>query len=769
MFILYFLLPILAVLLAESERFRKNGMKKTVGGLGFWIFLLSGEVVTVALLILLFMDFGAFLEFSWLRMAVAAIGAFFFAALVCVLRALRHKPKKTVSVLLVIFATVLFLEGTVFNFRFYQSNDYEPVDCGNSYTLSDHFVATEKENEYTVEGSYPTIFLDDLNVKIHNVYVDITALNSSGNSVNTYVEIYMTDASNENYIRLPSQTVLSEVESTKYLYLVTNGSSERIKMVLSTSYGKTYRIDGIRLNIPQPFHFSILRVSALTLVIFLFWMLRPKSGLWRFAFTDSTNQRLVTAMVIVLEIVLLLVVSILNPIFAHNPARHHAQYQELAESFLDGRLFLEAEPPKFLAEMENPYDYYERAAQSSAAGESYYWDAAYYEGHYYVYFGVLPVLLFYLPFRAITGYPMTNLSVLQILLALFTVGSFLLIGKLLKKYFRAKRIPYLSYLILSLIFVNAAGGVFIAKRPDFYSIPILSGLTLTAFGLYCWLRACDREGRVSPLWGGLGSLCMALVAGCRPQLLVVSALAVVIFWYAVFQDRSLFSKKGLGSTVAMCLPYLLVAAGIMWYNYARFGSPFDFGQNYNLTTNDMTGRGFRVERVGLSLFTYFFQPPVLTSSFPFLEGTAIRTNYLGVTITEPTFGGIFLVIPLLWVLVLVWANRKELWKEGILAFCTVPVALSLFLGMFDAQGAGLLQRYVSDFAFLACLSAIVMVFFLYQKREGESRKTVHSFLRFSLFASGAYCFFCIFAKYGTEIFYRNPYLFNYVSELVQFW
>lgn len=32
----------------------------------------------------------------------------------------------------------------------------------------------------------------------------------------------------------------------------------------------------------------------------------------------------------------------------------------------------------------------------------------------------------------------------------------------------------------------------------------------------------------------------------------------------------------------------------MWYNAARFGSPFDFGANYNLTSNDMTRRGFAV-------------------------------------------------------------------------------------------------------------------------------------------------------------------------------
>jgi hypothetical protein len=262
---------------------------------------------------------------------------------------------------------------------------------------------------------------------------------------------------------------------------------------------------------------------------------------------------------------------------------------------------------------------------------------------------------------------------------------------------------------------------------------------------------------------------MALVAGCRPQLLLVSFLAIVIFWNSVFHDRSLFSQKGWRSTLALCIPYILVAAGIMWYNYARFGSPFDFGANYNLTTNDMTGRGYRVERVGLSIFTYFFQPPTVTAVFPFLESSPIHTNYLGTTITEPMFGGIFMVIPLLWVLFLLPSKWEIMQKKRVLTFTVLCLLLSFFIGAFDAQGAGLLQRYVSDFSFLAVLSAILLVFCLYETHLGAERRRLHAFMRFSLFGSGVYCFLVIFAIYSVEIFYRNPYLFNLVSDAVQFW
>lgn len=74
-----------------------------------------------------------------------------------------------------------------------------------------------------------------------------------------------------------------------------------------------------------------------------------------------------------------------------------------------------------------------------------------------------------------------------------------------------------------------------------------------------------------------GSLCMALVAGCRPQLLLLSFGALFLFWPDVFRRRTLFSKRSILQTAALCAPYIIVAAGIMYYNWVRFDSVFDFG------------------------------------------------------------------------------------------------------------------------------------------------------------------------------------------------
>ena len=75
----------------------------------------------------------------------------------------------------------------------------------------------------------------------------------------------------------------------------------------------------------------------------------------------------------------------------------------LAQAMAKGQLYLEEEPPQWLKDMEDPYDKGARDEAQKETGEPYLFDVAYHDGHYYVYFGVVPVLLFYLPFYLLTG------------------------------------------------------------------------------------------------------------------------------------------------------------------------------------------------------------------------------------------------------------------------------------------------------------------------------------------------------------------------------
>ena len=85
---------------------------------------------------------------------------------------------------------------------------------------------------------------------------------------------------------------------------------------------------------------------------------------------------------------------------------------------------------------------------------------------------------------------------------------------------------------------------------------------------------------------------MALVVGCRPQLIVLSLVAFPLFWRKYITKRTILTRKGAIEFACLIAPYIVVAAGLMLYNHARFGSFTDFGANYNLTVNDMTKRGW---------------------------------------------------------------------------------------------------------------------------------------------------------------------------------
>ena len=63
------------------------------------------------------------------------------------------------------------------------------------------------------------------------------------------------------------------------------------------------------------------------------------------------------------------------------------QYNHLADAFLSGKVSLDLPVSAALSDMENPYDTSARAQELSQAGEYYYLDYAFYNGHYYSYFG----------------------------------------------------------------------------------------------------------------------------------------------------------------------------------------------------------------------------------------------------------------------------------------------------------------------------------------------------------------------------------------------
>jgi hypothetical protein len=272
-----------------------------------------------------------------------------------------------------------------------------------------------------------------------------------------------------------------------------------------------------------------------------------------------------------------------------------------------------------------------------------------------------------------------------------------------------------------------------------------------------------------------GSLCMALVAGCRPQLLVLSALAFPLFWRAYITKKRIATRAGAIEFCCLIAPYLVVAVGIMLYNYARFGSFTDFGANYNLTVNDMTKRGWNIGRLAPAAFAYFLQPPNVVGTFPFIQATEFATTYMGQTIKEVTFGGIFACMPMLWVLLFARpclrvrnAARSTRTISGVIL---VLVVSGFAIALLDAEMAGILQRYFADFSFMF-LTAAMLLAFIINENISDVSPARPIFLKIAIVLVTISVAYSVLLCFAPETgWYSSIYSWAYqdILETIQFW
>ena len=151
------------------------------------------------------------------------------------------------------------------------------------------------------------------------------------------------------------------------------------------------------------------------------------------------------------------------------------QYEMITEAFLNGQLHFQYEVDDRLLAMENPYDPVARGKQ----GVDFQWDHALYKGRYYMYFGVVPVFLVFLPYRIVTGVTLTTYHATQLFVAFIITGIFATFFLLCKLFFR--KMPLVEYLILSVglkpecpyqIFVGSPDGKVEARTSEFESVQL---------------------------------------------------------------------------------------------------------------------------------------------------------------------------------------------------------------------------------------------------------------------------------------------------------
>lgn len=627
------------------------------------------------------------------------------------------KGRAFVSMVLVVLLAMC-IEVFGFNLAFFTSWLYP--DEG-SYLVNGSDPATV--GELTLDASSNSFEITGLDATIDSIHFAPTILNEDVLEVaddTIQVVMYLQDEGNANYYALPAVTVDPDRPTSTYIGLEPAGNCHSIRVTftnLATIGAIT--VDDISLNAHVPFSLDPVRVACLLVVLSSLAALQPKSRAYALI-VDMRSSKVKAFVVglVVFEIVAVFFLALQNTHFVNMTmtpeTESYYQYQILAEALAQGHLYLNDVPSDALLAMDNPYDTAERAAD----GVPFLWDHAYFEGRYYVYFGVLPCLVFFLPYYLLTGTHFATWLAVAICAAVYVAGLAYLLAQICKRWFPRTSIG--AFVILDVMLCIGGSALILVRTPSMYFLPEAMGLACVAWGLALWIRGTS-QGYIDTPRVVAGAFLFALTLAARPQMVLGAVFGLLLFWpfLRVSKGNRQLRRQALRAFRAALVPFVVVGVAVLAYNAARFGSPFDFGANYNLTTNDMTHRGFHVDRIPFGLFAYLFQPPSVSSQFPFMNQTYLDPAYQGITIYEPMFGGYFFLYPMTLVLLALPKARRGLQEKGLFVPLLTALGVAFVLVNFDLQGAGILMRYICDFGIYIALAASIVFLELLQVRSSR--------------------------------------------------
>ncbi len=310
-------------------------------------------------------------------------------------------------------------------------------------------------------------------------------------------------------------------------------------------------------------------------------------------------------------------------------------YNLLTDGFLSGHLYMAVKPDPALFS----------ADPAVRAGAHTLLDASLYHRHYYLYFGVVPLLLVFLPWKLLTGHGIPpNFAAL-----LFATAGFLLALALLAR-IRRRHFARAGPLLWSVVIV-ATGFCTLApealRHAMFYEVAITSAFAFAMLFFYAAERALSEPEHAGRWLALAGSAC-ALAIGSRANLAFSVLLLPPLAWMAWRRipeaDGRRPSLVRLGTAAGA--PAAAGLALLALYNVLRFGNPFEFGHSFQVGSNP-NGFPFALPFLWHNLRIYFFSLPCISRYFPFftpgLEG-ARPAGYWGIEHVHAQFFSVRFVV-----------------------------------------------------------------------------------------------------------------------------
>ncbi len=639
------------------------------------------------------------------------------------------KKKRLCKELILLFLMALLIEIFVFNMRSFDTAFNFEKAFDSSYDVEIYGGYIDSNGDIVMEEDEVSLYITGFDYPLKNIRLDVECMEDE---ISPYIpdhvctaEIsafddalfeqidedggsYLTDAATA----VVSQDIFHGVESSYYIYLVPFGNINKLEMILSPASGvpQRLRLHELTFNAVRPLNFAPIRIIGVFLILILIYFSLINPVLWKEdCVTPKAWKKILIVVMMLLFSVFTLVLMLSNKALLVDD---FSPYGLLARALSEGKTYV-GEAGELIKQTDG------RAVFWREDSTIVMFDYALFEGKYYVYFGLLPCLIFYLPYYLITGGDLPNI-IPEMLMRVVTVA---LIGRLLltfiHKYYRKT-----SFALFLLMWGAVIGAMYvpamIAGMAIFYEIPIFCGVSFV-FGGLCFILESDKEpGRISIFKLAMGCSCFSAVSLCRPNLLLYGFIIMAYYiWNRRMLIKAMESKQKAAFALAVTVPYIVFASVCMTYNCLRFGSVFDFGAAYNATAYPIRYASLFLPFVTVrAVYDYLLRPPFIDFGFPFTDYMTMEQMIgSGSTMLEDVFlGGVIASNPFTWLLVTTGHFRKSLKEKKLIlpmALCGVAAFVLMIYSVYFTSS--LYARYTLEFSPVILIAAVFIVMELYER------------------------------------------------------
>lgn len=612
------------------------------------------------------------------------------------------KSSKFFVAVIAVVAGIFLLEALLSNFVWfaYVSGKTDAVD-----------ILPAEGEVFTVDKEAPFIDLECGRFPLNSASFTITATEELYLDTLATVNFYVFDENNisgASLIRSEKICVSNTPQNYKF-YCSSRGDMSGISIEIADLSTECI-VSDIVINPKYEFLFNSVRFAAMVFAAALIYLVKSKKGRQLRNEMTFTQAQILSCALCCSMAIMFWLFSASGEVgtFVEYPLdgeiKYYSPYIQQLDAFLKGQIHLDIQPSAELIALENPY------TPDNREGVEFVYDRAFFDGKYYSYFGIAPILVFYYPYYLFTGdFPVDSavMGFFSLITAIFLPLAVVEWNRFRKAGMR----PWVSCVCAVGAYFASCSLLIQRGRAPFYYVAASAAMAFVSAYLFWLIKALGSKKFLRVLFMLFAGISFAL--GFLSRLNTVFPVAIVTAVFIVIYFADAIKEKKLTAFIGDMLPLgLPVAASLafsLYYNHIRFGDILQFGTDYQLTLANASLYDGGANGIIPSIFHYFLQPFNISQEFPYITLSYLALKDYGKQVYIDSNIGIF-AMPFMLFLILspVLFKSKKISGRGKTMLSASLFAMLLTAYMNFSYG-GVIFRYTADITVLAAFTSAAVI------------------------------------------------------------